>query len=132
MTIGTKVETMYGGKTVYGTITGKHGDTDYYAVETDTKEIIYRYGADLKVAAPARHNIQKVVEIRAGRKWEQTHAITDETEIYKSLATDLINKKIHAAAYIRNIKRTPNYDGTQRITVTYDNDCRAIYTVVNR
>lgn len=76
--------------------------------------------------------IQKIVEIKEGRNWAASYTETNEAEIYKSLATDLINKKIHAAAYIKSIKRVPNYDGTQKITVTYDNDCRAVYTVADR
>lgn len=75
--------------------------------------------------------IQKTVEVKEGRSWRPSYTETNETEIYKSLATDLINKKIHAAAYIKSIKRTPNYDGTQNIIVAYDNDCRAVYTVAD-
>jgi hypothetical protein len=75
--------------------------------------------------------INKIVEIKNGRKWETERVITEESEVYKSLAHDLIAKKIHACTYIKSIKRICNYDGTQTITVTYNNDCRSIYTVEN-
>lgn len=76
--------------------------------------------------------IKKTVEVKDGRSWKVNYTETNETEIYKSLAMDIINKKIQAAAYIKRIKRTSNYDGTQNIIVTYDNDCRAVYTVASR
>lgn len=75
--------------------------------------------------------IKKVVEIKNGGKWEISHVVTDETEIYKSLSADLIAKKLNACSYIKTIKRVCNYDGTQTILVNYDNSCRAIYTVKN-
>lgn len=71
----------------------------------------------------------KTIELKNNKKWETSHIITDETEIYKSLANDMINKKLNNCAYIKSIKRTPLYDGTHKITVTYNNDCRAIYHV---
>lgn len=75
--------------------------------------------------------IKKVVEIKNGKIWEILTVITDELSIYESLSTDLINKKLNNCGYIKTIKRAPNYDGTQTITVTYNNDCRSIYTVKN-
>lgn len=62
--------------------------------------------------------------------WELT--VCDLESIYSSLVYDLINKKIHKASYIRSIKRVCNYDGTQDIIVTYDNNVRRIYTIANR
>lgn len=62
--------------------------------------------------------------------WELT--VCDFESIYSSLVYDLINKKIHKASYIRSIKRVSNYDGTQDIIVTYDNNVRRIYTIANR
>lgn len=74
-------------------------------------------------------NIQKIVETKSGSKWEVTYTCTDEKEVYDSLAHDLIAKKINACTYIRSIKRNNNYDGTQNITISYDNNVRAVYTV---
>ena len=48
--IGSRVTTLYGGHELAGTITGRHGTVDYYAVRLETGETIYRYGADLKGA----------------------------------------------------------------------------------
>lgn len=75
--------------------------------------------------------IEKVVEIKNGKSWSVSHVVTDETEIYKSLSCDFIAKKLNSCSYIKSIKRTPNYDGTQTITVLYNNDCRSIYTVAD-
>lgn len=45
--IGNKVATMYGGEIVNGTVTGKHGEFDFYAVRLESGKVIYRYGAEL-------------------------------------------------------------------------------------
>jgi hypothetical protein len=45
--IGSKVTTMVGGQEIKGTVVGRHGTVDYYAVRLETGETIYRYGADL-------------------------------------------------------------------------------------
>jgi len=47
--IGSRVTTIYGGKEMSGTITGRHGTVDYYSVQLYTGEVIYRYGADLTI-----------------------------------------------------------------------------------
>ena len=75
--------------------------------------------------------ISRIVELKTSKGWEVHHTETEKTEIYEALARDLIAKKIHHCTYIKSIKRVCNYDGTQTITVTYDNNCRSIYTVVN-
>lgn len=75
--------------------------------------------------------INLIIEVKRGKKWIQETVITDETLVYKYLANDLISKKLNGCAYIKTIKRVPNYDGTQTITVTFNNDCRSIYTVKN-
>jgi hypothetical protein len=74
---------------------------------------------------------KQVIEIKNGKKWEVKNEITDVYNIYKNLAGDLIAKKLNACTYIKTIKRQSNYDGTQTITVTYNNDCRSVYTVKN-
>ena len=75
--------------------------------------------------------INRTVELKNGRNWEVHHVETDAAEIYEALARDLIAKKLHKCTYIKSIKHVCNYDGTQTITITYDNNCRSIYTVVN-
>ena len=69
----------------------------------------------------------RTVETKKGNKWVTTYKHIDNTEALQSLASDLAAKYIGKASYVRSIKRRNNYDGTQTYTVTYDNDCRAIY-----
>lgn len=76
-------------------------------------------------------SIQKVVEVKNGSKWEVTLTVSDEADVYKSLANDLVNKKLNKCTYIKSIKRTPLYNGFDEIRVVYDNGVRAIYTVEN-
>lgn len=75
--------------------------------------------------------INLIIEIKNGKKWVQDTVITDETLVYKYLTNDLISKKLNCCTYIKTIKRVPNYDGTQTITVTFNNDTRSVYTVKN-
>ncbi len=65
------------------------------------------------------------------RKWHVCgihDSMTDE-EIYMRLCSELVAKKVNNCRYIKSIKRRNNYDGTQEITVTYDNEVRYIYTI---
>ena len=73
--------------------------------------------------------IQKIVEIKNGGKWEVSHICKDEKEIYKDLSNALISKKLHQCSYIRSIKDKCNYDGTRNITILYSNNVKATYTV---
>lgn len=75
--------------------------------------------------------IKRTVEIKEGRVWRETHTNTNPGEVYQDLAGDLIAKKINGCTYIRSIKRTPLYNGFQKIVVSYDNGVRATYIVKN-
>lgn len=75
--------------------------------------------------------ITRTVEVKEGRTWTVHHIDTDPALVYESLSHDLINKKICSASYITRIERVNMYDGTQKITITYDNNCRSIYRVKN-
>jgi hypothetical protein len=77
--------------------------------------------------------IKRSVYFRTGKTWNQNPAFveTDEAEVYKRLAKDLIAKKINHAPIIRTIKRYSNYDGTQTIEVVQDNGVKIVYVVEN-
>ncbi len=75
--------------------------------------------------------MRKTVEIKNGKSWAVEFVDTDALSVYKSLTDDLIAKKINQCSYIKSIKRTPLYNGTQKITVVYNNDCRAIYEITD-
>lgn len=53
----------------------------------------------------------------------------NERKIYKSLASDLLAKKVHKCTYINRICDRSNYDGTRTITVYYDNGTKSVYIV---
>jgi hypothetical protein len=62
----------------------------------------------------------------------QTHVIeNDPLYAYRSLTEDLINKKLIGTASITSIKRINLQNGYQKITVTYNNGYRTIYTIRN-
>ena len=73
--------------------------------------------------------LTKVIEIKNGTKYEIESTTNDVTTIYESLARDLVAKKLQACNWITSIKDRTNYDGTRTITVTYNNGCRALYTI---
>jgi hypothetical protein len=64
-------------------------------------------------------------------EWRESLEICDTLEIYKRLSSDLIAKKINACLYIKKIERESLYNGTQKITIYYDNGVKAVYIVKN-
>lgn len=74
-------------------------------------------------------DIMRIHEVKDGKAWRETFRQTDPAKVNEDLMRDLIAKKLHKAAYIKTITDRPNYDGTRTIIVTYDNQCRSIYTV---
>ena len=73
--------------------------------------------------------ICKRVEVKKNGKYNESFTTYDQLEVYRSLSNDLISKKICNCSYIKSIRRVNNYNGTINVTVTYNNDCKAIYTV---
>lgn len=76
-------------------------------------------------------DIKRVCEVKQGKKYIVSFVERDENEVYRWLASDLINKKLCECRYIKRIIRKSNYDGTQDIIVYYDNYVRNTYTVKN-
>ena len=72
------------------------------------------------------------IELKNGRNWEVTHVVEDELEVYQRLTNALIAKKLNQCSYIKSIRRTPLYNGTQKIVILYDNGVRDTYIVKDR
>lgn len=73
--------------------------------------------------------ISRTTEVKKAGKYVAEYTTTNEKEIYEELALAMISKKINNCSWIKSIKRTPLYNGTQKVTITFDNDCRNIYIV---
>ena len=74
--------------------------------------------------------IKMYAERKAGKKWVyDNYTCADPATVYSRLASALIAKKVNCCAYITRIKRVNNYDGSQTITVTYDNDFRMVFDI---
>lgn len=74
----------------------------------------------------------KVIEVKKNGKYIPSENCTPKTspqEIYTDLSRDLIAKKLCKCTYINSITRCNLYDGFIKITVTYNNNVRAIYTI---
>lgn len=71
----------------------------------------------------------KTVEIKVNGKYDKTYTETNERDIYTSLANDLIARYVTKARYVKRVIRKPRYDGTDEITVYYENGIRSIYIV---
>ena len=76
--------------------------------------------------------IKFTAQQKEGNKYIDKRTETDPAKVYKSLAGDLINKKLVGASWITRIIRKRRYDGMQTIIVTYDNGWRTVYEVENR
>lgn len=70
-----------------------------------------------------------VYEAKQGKKYVNTFECHDAEQTYRDLAHEMIAKKINDCRWIKSIKRTPLYNGYDRITVTYDHGGRRIYTI---
>lgn len=70
----------------------------------------------------------RIAQKKNGKTWINTYTDNNPDTIYKSLASDVIAKKINQARYIKSIKRIQHYTHVE-IIVTYDNDVRSLYYV---
>lgn len=75
--------------------------------------------------------ISRTIEIKQGKEYVATSRTEDKATVYKSLAEDLIAKKLENCGHIISIKRTQMYT-YKKIVVTYDNNTRAIYEIEAR
>lgn len=75
------------------------------------------------------NKVNQVTEKKEGKKWVECYVCEDRHLVNDHLMHALINKKLCQCTYIRSITRSPHYDGTQIITVYYDNGFRDTFTV---
>ena len=68
----------------------------------------------------------RIAQKKNGKTWINTYIDNDAENVYKSLAGDVIRKKINNAGYIKSIKRIQHYTHVE-IIVSYDNNVRSIY-----
>jgi hypothetical protein len=76
--IGQKVTARQNGKEIHGTITGKHGTAEYYAVRLETGETIHQWGNDLteRVAnVITQTSAEKTEEKQEGKTMNTTEKI---------------------------------------------------------
>ena len=70
----------------------------------------------------------RIAQKKTGKTWVNTYIDNDAASVYKSLAIDLIAKKINQARYIKSIKRIQHYTHVE-IIVSYDSNVRSVYYV---
>ena len=75
------------------------------------------------------NTVNMTIEVKNGKQYEVTRICENRAEVYESLSRDMINKKLCGCTYIKSIKRVNLYNGFEKITVSYDNDVRRIYTI---
>lgn len=68
----------------------------------------------------------RIAQKKNGKNWINTYTDIDAENVYRSLAGDVIRKKINNAGYIKSIKRIQHYTHIE-IIVSYDNNVRSIY-----
>lgn len=75
------------------------------------------------------NNIKKSVYILKGKNYILSHELTDAGSVYKDLARDLMHKKIDNYKDIKRITKRKTAAAFIDITVYYNNNVKAIYTV---
>ena len=75
--------------------------------------------------------VQYIFQQKQGREYVTKYVCNDPVQVHEDLTHELISKKINECRWIRSIKRTPLYNGFQKITVQYDNDSRRVYTITD-
>lgn len=75
--------------------------------------------------------VNYIYEEKKNGKYTETYRCEDSARVYDDLAHELISKKINECRWIRSIKRTPLYNGFDRITVTYNHGGRRLYVVAS-
>lgn len=68
----------------------------------------------------------RIAQKKNGKNWINTYTDIDAENVYRSLAGDVIRKKINNAGYIKSIKRIQHYTHVE-IIVLYSNDVRSVY-----
>lgn len=68
----------------------------------------------------------RIAQKKTGNNWVNTYQDTSPDTVYKSLACDVIAKKVNQAKYIKSIKRIQRYSHVE-IIVSYDNNVRSVY-----
>ena len=68
----------------------------------------------------------RIAQKKTGKTWVNTYIDYDVENVYRSLAGDVIRKKINNAGYIKSIKRIQHYTHVE-IIVSYDNNVRSVY-----
>lgn len=61
--------------------------------------------------------------------YETVFTEDDEKSVYKNLSDDLTKKYLVKVSCITRIRRVDLQNGYQKITVTYNNNTRVIYTI---
>lgn len=77
------------------------------------------------------NTVHYVYQKKEGRAYVDKYICTDALQVHEDLAHELISKKINECRWIKSIKRTPLYNGFQKIIIQYDNDSRRVYTVTD-
>ena len=68
----------------------------------------------------------RIAQKKNGRTWVNTYTDIDSENVYRSLAGDVVRKKINSAGYIKSIKRVQHYSHVE-IIVNYGNNNRSVY-----
>ena len=68
----------------------------------------------------------RIAQKKNGKTWVNTYTDIDGENVYRSLAGDVVRKKINNAGYIKSIKRVQRYSHVE-IIVNYGNDNRSVY-----
>ena len=72
--------------------------------------------------------IYRAFEVKEGKTWRETYRTEEQTEIYKSLANELLYLKVFKSPAYRRIEQANNYDGTRTVKI-YQDAGRSVYVI---
>ena len=72
--------------------------------------------------------IYRAFEVKEGKTWRETYRTEDESEVYRSLADELMAHKVFHSPVYRRMEQHNNYDGTRTI-IFYQTRGRSVYRV---
>lgn len=68
----------------------------------------------------------RIAQKKTGKTWVNTYVDECPESVYRSLAGDIIRKKINNARYIKSIRRIQRYTHVE-IIVSYADNVRSVY-----
>jgi len=75
------------------------------------------------------NKVCRITEVKENGSWNIFNIDYDERDVYCELSNRLISKKINKCTWIKSVKRTPLYNGYQKIVIYYYNGVKDTFII---